>query len=59
VDGLPLLGRLSLLATALVIASPCAAQSTVDGDTLKQGAGPYRPWGIDAPGPSRFALMDG
>ena len=43
------MGKLSLLATALAVASPCAAQSTVDGDTLKQAGVTYRLWGIDAP----------
>ena len=46
---MPLLGRLSLIATALVVASPCAAQTITDGDTLKQGGVTYRLWGIDAP----------
>ena len=30
-------GKLRLLATALVVGSPCAAQTITDGDTLKQG----------------------
>ena len=34
---------------ALAVASPCAAQTITDGDTLKQGGVTYRLWGIDAP----------
>jgi endonuclease YncB( thermonuclease family) len=37
------------LAIALVAASPCAAQTITDRDTLKQGGVTYRLWGIDAP----------
>ena len=33
----------------LVVASPLAAQTITDGDTLKQGGATYRLWGIDAP----------
>jgi len=44
-----LLGKLSLLAMALTVASPCAGQTITDGDTLKQNGVTYRLWGIDAP----------
>jgi endonuclease YncB( thermonuclease family) len=44
-----LLGKPHLLAMALTAASPCAAQTISDGDTLKQGGVTYRLWGIDAP----------
>jgi endonuclease YncB( thermonuclease family) len=44
-----LLGKLTLLAMALAVSSPCFAQTITDGDTLKQGGVIYRLWGIDAP----------
>ena len=44
-----MLGKLSLLAMALTVASPCAGQTITDGDTLKQEGVTYRLWGIDAP----------
>ncbi|SEP49074.1 nuclease homologue [Rhodospirillales bacterium URHD0017] len=45
---MPLLGMLRVLAMAIA-ASPCAARTITDGDTLKQGGVTYRLWGIDAP----------
>jgi endonuclease YncB( thermonuclease family) len=39
---------LSLLA-ALALAAPAAAQTVVDGDTIRIGAARFRLWGIDAP----------
>jgi endonuclease YncB( thermonuclease family) len=41
-------GKPRLLATALVVGSPCAALTITDGETPKQGV-TYRLWGIDAP----------
>jgi endonuclease YncB( thermonuclease family) len=43
------MGKVRLLAAALTAASPCAAQTITDGDTLKQGGLRYRLWGVDAP----------
>ena len=41
------MGKPLLLAAALAVALPCAAQTITDGDTLKQGGIIYRLWGID------------
>lgn len=35
--------------TALMLAVPAAAQTVVDGDTIRIGAATFRLWGIDAP----------
>jgi endonuclease YncB( thermonuclease family) len=48
--------RIALAAVAL--ASPAAAQTVTDGDTIKQGGVTYRLWGIDAP-ESKQACADG
>lgn len=37
------------LAGLLILAAPAAAQTIVDGDTLKLNGTTYRLWGMDAP----------
>ncbi len=48
-EGCPAMGKLHLLVAALAVASPCAAQTTTDGDTPQTGRIPYRLQGVDAP----------
>jgi len=41
--------RSAALAARLLFAVPVAAQTVVDGDTIKMAGTSYRLWGIDAP----------
>jgi endonuclease YncB( thermonuclease family) len=45
--------RFMFVATALLLASPAAAQSAVDGDSLELDGTTYRLHGIDAPDPDQ------
>jgi endonuclease YncB( thermonuclease family) len=50
--------RVAAMLAALALAAPAAAQSVVDGDTIRIGAATFRLWGIDAP-ESRQPCADG
>ncbi len=50
--------KTALLAAALIIAAPAAAQTVTDGDTIRLNGVIYRLWGIDA-AEKRQACADG